>query len=348
MAASREKHGFSGILSQSIVVCLLAVFIVIALFAMFFTVEVADEIGWIGMTVKCLDIEKAAALGIPNDVGGVVVGEVDGIAQKAGIRNGDVLLGINGRPVQDMADFSKLVGKTDLSRGAQLDVIRRGVRIPVRVGPPVAPDRTAAGGTVSPPVLPQRMWDRRSLGIDAETFGAGEGRELGIPAGVQGVLVDGVVRGSLAEQVGLVVNDVIVSVNGQKVDKTAALWTALAGLAGAGRIELGLYREGRLMSLALLAASLTAAGGFPDRMGGWGSGAGGSPICPGGRLMPVAQPTASGTFPGVSPGRMGGWGLGPGGCLVCPSCGTRVAHQRGVPCLTVPCPSCGTQMMRTQ
>ncbi|MHC4251010.1 MAG: PDZ domain-containing protein, partial [Planctomycetota bacterium] len=136
------------------------------------------------------------------------------------------------------------------------------------------------------------------------------GRALGIPAGVGGVLIDGVARGGRGERGGLKANDVIVSVNGRKVDTTADLWGLLAGLDGADWVELGLYRGGRLMSVSL--------------------------------------PTAAGALAGGFPGRMGGFGLGPGGSLVCPNCGTRVTHQRAVPCFTVPCPSCGTLMTRVQ
>ena len=39
-------------------------------------------------------------------------------------------------------------------------------------------------------------------------------------------------------------------------------------------------------------------------------------------------------------------GAGPGGFCICPNCGTKVAHQRGVPCYTVSCPKCGTRMVR--
>ena len=45
-------------------------------------------------------------------------------------------------------------------------------------------------------------------------------------------------------------------------------------------------------------------------------------------------------------GRMGGFGLGPGGECVCPNCGTKVPHQRGVPCYTLKCPKCGSPMTR--
>ena len=309
--AARAKRTFSRIFSQSVVVCLLALFILVALVAMFFTVGESGEVEWIGMTVRSLDAETAAALGIPSDACGVFVEDVDGIAQRAGVRHGDVLLGIDGKPVRDMRGFSRLAGKTDLSKGGtQLDIIRRGVRmgLPVFVSQP--------GGLAQPPgqtgLRAPLVADRRWLGIEAETFTAGEGRELGIPVGVRGVLIDGMVRGSLAEQAGLVVNDVIVSVNGQKIDATADLWNVLACLNAAGPVAFGVFRGGRLISAAL----------------------------------PAALPAALGTPAGGFPGRMGGRGLGPGGVCVCPNCGTRVAHQRGVACYSVQCPSCGSPMVR--
>jgi len=45
-------------------------------------------------------------------------------------------------------------------------------------------------------------------------------------------------------------------------------------------------------------------------------------------------------------GRMGGSGLGSGGNCVCPSCGKKVAHKRGMPCVSMKCPDCGTFMTR--
>lgn len=322
---AKAKGVFSGILSQSVVVCLLAIFVVVAIVAMFATVGVGDEAVWIGMTASPMDAETAAALGIPRDMGGVVVREVDGIAKKAGIRHGDVLLGINGEPVRGIADFTQLVRRADLPKqGAQLDIIRGGVRMPVFVLPPGEPVQ------LPPPAVPQgaarapAVMDRRWLGVDAETFTAGEGRALGIPAGVGGVLIDGVAKGSMAEQAGLAANDVIVSLNGQRIDTAADLWSVLAGLNGGDAVELGIYRGGRLLSVALSAASGALVGGFPAAR------AAGRSVAPawGGR------------------GRMGGWGLGPGGFLVCPGCGTRVARPRGVPGYSVPCPSCGTLMVR--
>ncbi len=46
-------------------------------------------------------------------------------------------------------------------------------------------------------------------------------------------------------------------------------------------------------------------------------------------------------------GRAGGFGLGPSGECICPNCGTKIPHQRGVPCYKHKCPKCGAMMTRT-
>ena len=58
--------------------------------------------------------------------------------------------------------------------------------------------------------------------------------------------------------------------------------------------------------------------------------------------------TGSGMRADGGQGRMGGNrpGAGPGGDCVCPQCGTRVGHDRGVPCYNLSCPKCGAKMVR--
>jgi len=58
--------------------------------------------------------------------------------------------------------------------------------------------------------------------------------------------------------------------------------------------------------------------------------------------------TGRGLGRGGGRGRMDGNrpGAGPSGNCVCPSCGTKIAHQAGVPCYDVGCPECGAKMIR--
>jgi uncharacterized protein len=45
-------------------------------------------------------------------------------------------------------------------------------------------------------------------------------------------------------------------------------------------------------------------------------------------------------------GRMGGRVLGIDGDCICPQCGTKIPHERAMPCLQQKCPQCGTPMVR--
>jgi predicted DNA-binding protein (UPF0251 family) len=77
--------------------------------------------------------------------------------------------------------------------------------------------------------------------------------------------------------------------------------------------------------------------GGPGRHGwGWSEGED--------REMQAGRGAGSGR--GAGRGRKGGFAQGPGGDCVCPSCGTKTAHQRGVPCYEMKCPKCGAQMTR--
>ncbi len=47
-------------------------------------------------------------------------------------------------------------------------------------------------------------------------------------------------------------------------------------------------------------------------------------------------------------GRNSGGGYGVGGYCICLKCGTKVAHQQGIPCTQMKCPNCGHTMAREE
>ena len=67
---------------------------------------------------------------------------------------------------------------------------------------------------------------------------------------------------------------------------------------------------------------------------------------PFGQGLGTGRGTGRGRGQGRGMGRMSGFALGPGGNCVCPSCGTKAAHQVGIPCYQVRCPKCGQSMTR--
>lgn len=55
----------------------------------------------------------------------------------------------------------------------------------------------------------------------------------------------------------------------------------------------------------------------------------------------------SGNRTGRGLGRMGrNFNVRVDGYCICPNCGTKVKHERAVPCTSIKCPDCGTMMIR--
>lgn len=294
-------------------------FIVVSLVAMFAASTLVDEVPWIGMTMSRLPADVAQANGIPADRGGVMVEDVEGIAARAGVRQGDVLLAVNGTPVRDLANFSRLTEHTSLSGGVALDVVRNGMRRSLFVAPgqvPALPAVVGQGAQLpAAPGVATNVMGRRWLGVEAENLAPGNAVNLGVPAGIGGVLIEGVATGSRGERAGLLPNDVIVAVNEQAVPGTVALWGMLHSLPVTAPLTFGVYRYGRPISVSL-PADAGVAGALGAQVGGF-----------------------------VPRGRGAGMGMGGRGCFACPGCGTTVTQPGGAQAgRALLCPGCGRRM----
>jgi S1-C subfamily serine protease len=77
--------------------------------------EPAEQRAWIGIDISVpLTPEVAAQLGLPITEGVLVAGTFDGSpAEQAGIRQGDVIVSVDGEPVASSADLSDVLGRLD-------------------------------------------------------------------------------------------------------------------------------------------------------------------------------------------------------------------------------------------
>jgi serine protease Do len=91
----------------------------------------ADSGSKLGLSLRPLDQEERRESGIPT---GLVIEDAGGAAAMAGVRAGDVLLSVNGRPVASVDQVRDVVGKATKSVAL---LIQRGddkIFIPVRIG----------------------------------------------------------------------------------------------------------------------------------------------------------------------------------------------------------------------
>jgi len=85
----------------------------------------------LGLALRPLDPQEKRQVGLPS---GLLIEDARGAAASAGVQPGDVLLSVNGRPVNSIGDVRDVVSKSDKS--VALLILRGDERIfiPVRLG----------------------------------------------------------------------------------------------------------------------------------------------------------------------------------------------------------------------
>jgi len=86
--------------------------------------------GWLGVRVQNLTPDLAEGMGISGANGALVADITDGgPADKAGIKNGDVITGFDGKPVPDSRALPREVADTAAGKAVNVDVIRSGKKM---------------------------------------------------------------------------------------------------------------------------------------------------------------------------------------------------------------------------
>jgi serine protease Do len=164
--------------------------------------------------------EVLKSAGLKN---GVVVTDVTkgGPAEKAGVKQEDIITAINGKPVKDGDDLVARVAETPVGSEMTLSLDRGGKKIETRVtiqdreevfkdDPRFARHRSDVPEPVQAEGTPAKF------GISIRNMSDPEKKELSLDD-PRGVLITRVEEGSFAEEIGLNEKDVIVSINRQPV-----------------------------------------------------------------------------------------------------------------------------------
>jgi S1-C subfamily serine protease len=94
----------------------------------------------IGGRERPLDRRLVRHLDLATERGVEIVHTVKGgAAEQAGLRSGDIILALAGRPVRDISDLQRVLGEIPVDEPALLEALRRTQRISVSVTPSEAP-----------------------------------------------------------------------------------------------------------------------------------------------------------------------------------------------------------------
>ena len=99
--------------------------------------------GYLGIAgrERPLDRRLVRHLGLATERGVEIArAEKDGAADAAGLRSGDIILGLAGRPVQDIPDLQRVLGEIPVGQSVQMEILRRTTLEHVSVIPTEAPN----------------------------------------------------------------------------------------------------------------------------------------------------------------------------------------------------------------
>lgn len=236
----------------------------------------AAQQGYLGVTVRDVDADRAEKLKLPAPVGAEVISlDHDAPACKAGIRANDVIQTLNGQPVPDSATLSRLLRDMPAGKFVDVEVMHNGklekihlqladratlvehawshhFRVPLPS--PAAPVEGFAaaqhsyfnGSTATNSDAPD---PQAYVGAQVEPLTAQLARFFGVHAGA-GLLVRAVEDRSPASNAGMEAGDVLLNAAGVVLSSTAD-WIQMLRTNAGRPMQITVLRNRKLLTLAI-------------------------------------------------------------------------------------------------
>lgn len=201
---------------------------------------------WLGVRIRDLSEQEMEELasrhGVREGFGVYIVDVVQGApAAKAGLKQGDIVVAVNGRPMVETRLLQRVLAAASVENDVRLTVLRtegrRDIVVRLTLMPPqLAGERTAV--------------DFGFVLREPETATQAVGRTIDrTPSTVASIVA--VIPRSSAERAGLVVGDVVIAVEGRSVTTADAARAALADVDATRPLRLMILRAGQERSLTL-------------------------------------------------------------------------------------------------
>jgi len=173
----------------------------------------------IGIKLAPLTAPLARQLGLDASTKGVLVGEVvpGSPADKAGLKQGDVITSFAGEKVNDHSSFRLKVATSEVAKSYEVGYLRDGSQKTTTIAPVSADkvvfdiEREESSKGHAEKAEPEKT-SINDFGLEVQPLTAELAKPLGLPAGLKGVVVSSVKEGSPAAEAGIQEGDVITKV----------------------------------------------------------------------------------------------------------------------------------------
>jgi len=215
--------------------------------------------GWLGVKIQGVTDEIAESLGLGKARGAMIAAVTEGgPAEKAKLRQGDIILSFDGKDVNEMRRLPRVVAETPVDREVPVQIWRDGKlqTLTVRVGELDENDQVAAVPAKTDPTPQQRASSSKidALGIALAPISQELRQKFEIDQNTtQGVVVTEVEQNGPAAEKGVVPGDIIVEVGQEEVKTPADIKAKVDKARQAGRksVLLLVDRRGEMRFIAL-------------------------------------------------------------------------------------------------
>jgi serine protease Do len=195
--------------------------------------------GYLGVQITNVDQKAQEFYKLPSRDGALVQSTTkDGPADKAGLKDGDVIVAVAGKAVKDTRDLIYRVSAMPPGQKAELEVLRegksKGVSVTLGERPASENDRETTTTKEDTPTS--------KLGIQIDDLNQRTRRQFEIPREIDGVVVTDVTDLSPADDANLRVGDVIMRVNDRDIGSAQAFKDTIGGIRSGTMARFYIYR----------------------------------------------------------------------------------------------------------
>ncbi len=207
--------------------------------------------GWLGVSIQEVTSDLAEEFGVKDLKGALVSGVMKGSpAEKAGIKQGDVLLVFNGKEVEDTGHLRNMVSQTPVGTKVKVKLLRQKkdvelevtiVELPKKMGEAAAEDETGGSQEES----------NALSGITVRELTPDLAKRFGIGGEESGVVVIKIDAGSKAFEAGIRPGDIILQINQKDIATIEDFKKAASRIKSKDRTLLLVRRKGEDLFLTI-------------------------------------------------------------------------------------------------